>query len=185
MFSIDELELEILDPIKRNKSRKFEKYLVMVKKGEDIRCKGNIPYCVKELKKEEENVNKIITPSVAFKCASGYYPIYYGYKWEFIEEKDKIENNIFYSKEAQEKLLNINKNHRRKIIAYSIEGKPIIGFKNIIEALVWIKTEQNETVDYRSIIFVAQNYNNPNPRKAKTSKGYVWRFYDDVNKTIK
>ena len=182
MFEINELNIKKQKPIAKRTINKYDNYLVKGTKNGEVFFEGNILNAVRELKNNDKNRKTNIPPSGIFKCASGYYPVYFKYTWEFVKEEDKNEHNILFSEKAKEKLLNLNDDNRRKIIVFDSEGEPIIGFDHIVEAVRWLNEKHNKKVDYKSIIFVAKNYNNyPNdPKKARSSKGFIWRFYDDV-----
>ena len=178
MFDINKLKIAKQKPINRINVKKYNSYLVIGTRNENVFFEGNILNAVQKLKNVDRNQNKIISPSGIFKCASGYYPVYFRYQWEFVKEEDKYEHNILFSEKAKEKLLDLNKDNRKKIVVFNLDGNPILGFDHVVEAVRWLKEKHDKKVDYKSIIFVAKNYDDP--KKAKSSKGFIWRFFDDV-----
>ena len=175
-MNIKEFNIRKLKPLNKTRYSNYFKYQVIGKNKTANQLNGTIEEIVEILR--NQNKDKTIVPSGIFKCASNYYPKYFGYKWEFVNEEDKKEFDIFESKEARDKMLNSSKENKKKLIVYDKSGDPIEGFENIFEALRWLKTTHNSQVDYKSILYVAKNYQNP--KKAQTAKGFRWRFLEDV-----
>ena len=182
-MDINNLKITLQEPIIRTRNNEYLKLMVIGEKENHDSIISSIQEAIPILRSNiKEGDKKIIIPSGIYNCAVGYLVKYCGYKWRFSKVEDINKYNIFYSTQAQDKLLSLSEHNKKKLIVFNMhDGKPITGFNNIYEALRWLK-DMDKFVDYRSILFVAQNYNKTplDPKKAKTSKGYIWRFYDDV-----
>lgn len=126
-----------------------------------------------------KNKKKMVYSSV-FKCAAGHTSKYEKLVWEFSDQEDKGRYNIFESEVARNEILSKNEKYRKPIVAFSKSGDPIEGFENIMDAVLWVKNITSKVVDYKSVIYVADNHGKENT--ASTAGNYQWRYYEDVIK---
>ncbi len=156
------------------KIRINKKTIVVGTRG-SFHFEGTVLEAVAFLKKI--NPLKTINGSVLFNCASGFFPKYSGYSWNFKDTKDIKMNDIFKSEVGKERFLRL-KHVKNPVVAYDLNsGTPLKVFPDMYCVVLWLHKKKLKP-DYRAIISVMKNHRKPN--FTQSSMGYIWRFYDEV-----
>lgn len=181
MFEVNGIEFK-MKPVQSKRGDNDYLIGVVGKKGSEI-VSGSIIGVIDDLKRKF-GVDGNIPPSTIFKAAQEIYPVAYGFEWSFASEEDNRKNNIFLSDDAKNKFLDQSDLHKKKIVMFTKDGKPIQGFENVFEALVFLREKENKKPDFRSIISLCRKHTKNEKikmeTKSETAFSYQWMFYEDI-----
>ncbi len=169
MFDVKKLKIKKQPSLISTRSKTYMDILIELTINKDNeKIKGTIKEVVQKLQKKDIKKNHLTLFKIAAKIeASRKYDV------KFVKKQDNEKFNVLKSKKARKLFIDRNPQLNKKIVMFNLYGKPVKGFDNTAEIMVYLKKPIHHWV---MINFCkGKKY-----IMAKHLYGYNWKFLNDV-----